>query len=182
MVGIMTRQEEQTKELYTKHNDSQSRQMNRNILIHSLIEKKNENCHQAVTDFFKRDMKISKQIQIKVVHRIGKGTDRPMVVKLKFPNDKGIVFQHIANLKQAKHPKKKSYFVSEQLPEEYAERKRQQNYIKQANKKVPNDEQLELSFKRGQLLVADKPYSPEIAPTYNKAVVNAYNTRDRNYS
>lgn len=164
MTRIMIKQEQMFNELYAKHNDSQARAMNRNILIHSLVEKKNENCVWLVKEFFKKEMKIQEDIRIKVAHQIGRGSDRPVVVKLKFPNDKGIIFKHIPELHRKKNSKGKSFFVSEQLPEEYAERKRQHNYIKKLNSKLPEEQRVDMSFKKGQLMVRNEPFIPDIEP------------------
>lgn len=154
------KQDQLIQELFTKHNDSQTRSMRKNIIISGITEQNFvEDCEQLVADFFLQQLGIQKQIEIKIAHRIGVGSNRPMVVKLKDADDKPFVFQHTQKLKGT------SFYVGEQLLEELAERKRHIQRIKGQNKKLPANEQLSLSAKRYRLLINNEMYKTPLQPS-----------------
>lgn len=156
LLNHVTKQDQRIQELTTKNNEFQARSMRKNIVIAGIKEAPNDNCLELATDFFTTQLGIAKSIPLKVAHRIGMGSNRPMVVKLRDFDDKSLIFQHTQKLKGS------SYFVSEQLPEEMSEVKRQQLRIKGQNKQLPPTEQLAISIKREKIYINNKQLRPPI--------------------
>lgn len=117
-----------------------------------------------VLEFFKNSLKIQDNIVLNNAYRVGAGADRPIIIELCNIADKAKIYQNVGNLKGVRNSKNKSYFVSDQLPEDYAERRRQQNIIKSHNNKLPLAQQVDMSFQQGELLVRGKRYEPPVLP------------------
>lgn len=164
MVGIMMKQEEEIDHLRKSLNIVYAKSVNQNLVFTGIEEKPNERPTWAVLEFLKQQMKINKNIAISKAYRVGQGNNRPIIIELQDANDKAVIFQNVGNLKDVRNSQGRSYFISEQLPDEMAESKRQQNYVKIENKKLPSAQQLKMEFKKGQLFVDNKKYEPAIKP------------------
>lgn len=106
--------------------------------------------------FFNEKLGITQEIGIKAAHRIGSGGNRPLVVKLADINTKQLIFQNTQKLKGT------NYFISEQLPEELAEKKKLQQRIKGQNKTLLVSEQLSLNIKRDKIYVNNEQLRPAV--------------------
>lgn len=83
-----------------------------------------------------------------------------MVVKLANHDDKTLIFQNTQKLKGT------NFFVTEQLPEELAENKKQAMRLKGQNKRLPVEEQLQINVKKDKVFVNNERYKPAVvAPT-----------------
>ena len=150
-----SRNKEETREVFALRN---------NLVIHGIVEEKNESCMQVVNNFFTNIMRITDTVHVQDAHRLGKGENRPLLVKLKAPREKGKVYKNTKELKGVKNVKGKGYKIRDQLPaRSQAESNRQKNIVWQNNKKDSVAEKLELSFKRGKLNVGHFPYVKAIA-------------------
>lgn len=152
----VSKQDQRIQELTVKQNDSQARSMRKNLVISGIPEAKRENCTQVVTYFFQQELKLPRAVDIKVAHRIGAGSNRPMVVKLAKFDDKQFIFQHTQKLKGTE------FYIAEQLPEELAECKKQQQRLKGQNKRLPSNEQLEINTKRDKIYINNERFRPSI--------------------
>ena len=65
----------------------------------------------AINTFFAETMKIEPKIEINDVYRMGNGRDRSIMIKLCFPSDKAVIFEHASNLKGIQNARKKLYFI-----------------------------------------------------------------------
>lgn len=164
MMGIMVRQNEEINSLKKSLSNMYQKQIKKNLVITGLIEKSRENPAWVVLEFFKNRMKIDKSIPIVNAYRIGQGTDRPVVVELENVEDKGVVFGSISKLKGQRNSKDRTFYVSEQLPEELNEIKRQEGLIKYQNNKLPLAQQVDMTFKKGELFVQNEKFKPPIKP------------------
>ena len=104
----------------------EARSMRDNIVFYNIPESSQENVLQVVRDFLKTEMRIgdneASKISFERVHRMGQKDrtgNRAIVAKV---NNEGrqIIFRNARNL-----DRRKNYGVSEQLPRELAERKKQ---------------------------------------------------------
>lgn len=156
LLNHVSKQDERIQELTSKFNDFQARSMKKNIVVSGIEEKNSEECPREIHNFFQQQLSLNREVPIKVAHRIGSGTNRPIVVKLKNHDDKAYIFQHTQKLRGT------SFYVSDQLPEELAENKKQQLRLKGYNKKLPAQEQLTMNIKRDKLFVNNEQYRPAV--------------------
>lgn len=171
LLGVITKQDQEILALKKVLNNMSVRASKNNLVITGIIEDRDENPKWKVLEFFKDKLQIQDNIVLQNAYRVGAGTDRPMVVELQKSQDKTKIYQKVGNLKGVKNTKKKPYFVSDQLPEDLAEKKRQENVVKSYNNKLPIANQLDMAFKKGELQVQGKRYEPPIAPPTPRQLV-----------
>lgn len=160
LLNHVEKQDQQILELTNKQNESQARSMKKNLIVTGIPEVANENCMILAQTFLQRDLQLSRPVQIKLAHRLGNGNNRPMVLKLVDINDKSFILQNSQKLKGT------NLFIMEQLPEEMAEKKRQQQRLKGQNKKLPSTEQLLLNIKKDKIFINNERFrSPLVSPT-----------------
>lgn len=179
LIGIVVRQDIEIQELKKKQNVAYVQTNMNNIMINGVPQTQNENVFHEATHFFKTKLKIEKKISMKSAKRIGGGESRPILVTLSDPNDKALIFQKTSNLKEINRGRQKPYFVTEQLPEAWAEKRRLVHYMKQQNKKLPTAQQLNIAVKKGQLHVAGKEYEPPVKTPTVSDVLNLPAERKR---
>lgn len=159
LLNHVEKQDVHIQELTAKQNKAQARSMKKNIVVSGIPEKPKENCMRLSTAFFEHDLQLARTVEIKTAHRIGGGTNRPLVIKLAHANDKQFIFQNTQKLKGT------NLFVTEQLPEELAERKRQQQRLKGQNKTLPTTDQLQIDIKRDRIFINNECFrSPVETP------------------
>jgi regulator of replication initiation timing len=123
--------EKHQSELKQRSIDAQYRSMKNNLIFHRLPESKTENTKQVLQDFMNTYLKIDptdSSIWISRAHRFGQlGADGTRPIVAVFIQGQDVV------LRNAKHLAQTKYFITNQLPPELAERKRQvQPIFKQA--------------------------------------------------
>lgn len=141
--GRVTRAESELHQLKEEQLIQQARSMRDNVKFFNIPETENENCEMVVRRFLINEMKVGRndmeKIHFERVHRTGKyvrnsNNNRVIVAKVS-PEGKQTIFRHIKNL-----DKSKRFAVSEQLPREMSERKKQllpaYKQAKQAKKDV----------------------------------------------
>lgn len=164
LIGIVVRQDIEIQELKKKQNAAYVQNTANNIIISGIPLTQNENCFAEAAHFFKTKLKIDKRIPMKAAKRMGRGEGRPMMVTLTDINDKAVIFQKLNNLKAINKGRQNPYFVTDQLPEAWAERRRVIHFMKQQNKKLPDAQQLKMAVKRGELMINNKSYDPPLQP------------------
>lgn len=162
LIGIVQRQDVQIKALQSRWDAAYAKEHQDNIVINGLAETQGENCYHEVANFLKNVLKMDAQIPITKAYRLGKGQNKPMMAKLKNPADRAKIYQKVPNLKQANKGRAKPYFIADQLPESWAEKKRYIHFIKQQNKKLPISEQANIAVDKGVLSLNGKPYKQPI--------------------
>lgn len=164
LIGIIARQDIQIQALANKWDAAYARDNRNNIIINGMEETQGENCYHEVSNFFKNKLKLDKPIPLTQANRIGTGKYRPMLAKLKDPADKTSIFGKVSNLKQVNKGRQRPYFVTDQLPEAWSERRKYIHFLKQQNQKLPVSQQLTASVDRGVLSFDNQPYTPPIRP------------------
>ena len=119
MAHIIIRQHQRIHELNSQILQIQQRSMRNNIIINGIIKREKEDIHA---------------LKIQKVYRIGIGQNRPLLIKLFNPSDKGKIF---SNTKMLKNVKNDENNVNDQLPEEIAEQRRQNSMFIKLNKTKP---------------------------------------------
>lgn len=162
LIGIVAKQDVQIKALQSRWDAAYAKESKDNIVINGLSETQGENCYHEVGNFFKNILKVEKPIQIQKAHRMGKGNNKPILAQLKHSDDRAKIYEKVGNLKEANRGRDKPYFISDQLPESWAERKKFVHFLKQQNKKLPTAQQATASVDRGILSFDGVQYQPPI--------------------
>ena len=166
--SVSIRQESEIAALKKRVIKAEQKSMKPNLVISGIKEQEGEDCVAKVQELFGQELQIRETIPIKVAHRLGKKNPnkpnqvRPIVAKLKKPDEKAKIFPQLKLLKGSKK------YVNDQLPEEVDEERRRERQIVAANKKLPVSQQQKLKFKKNKLLVGANmiPYKAKIqAPT-----------------
>lgn len=84
-----------------------------------------------------------------------------MLVKVKSMEDKSLIYKNLTKLKQVNKEHAKPYFITDQLPESWAE-KRRFNYGKMQNQKLPDAQKATTTLNKGILNLDGVPYNPPI--------------------
>lgn len=165
IANVVTRQDEQIQSLNRKLNEMQQREMYPNLVISGIPERPQENTLQIYNQFIQNELEIQELIPAHRAFRIGSGQNRPIIVELRDPiNQKGKIYNHVGKLKGKFNKDGGRYFVSDHLPEEYNENRRRINELVAENKKKPNNEKLNMTVKKGRLLIEEQPYAKAIIP------------------
>lgn len=169
---IIVRQEEQISFLNRKVTEIQQREMNPNIVITGIPEKKGEKALMCFNDFVVNQLELQELIPALQAFRIGNGPNRPLIVELRDPrNHKKKIFAQAKKLKGKTNQEGKPYFIADHLPEELHENRRRMNDLVSENRKKPVGYKLEMEFKNGKLLINDELYEKQIkAPSAEELI------------
>ena len=171
LVDIVISQDQKIKELDKSPIHSEAKSLKPMIMITGILEKYEENPVQVVDSFFKQTMKIPEKVQIELAYRIGNNMNRPLIVKLKDPGQKRLIHSHTENLRRVKNERGSFYYVSNMLPNQMNEKRRQLREWVKINKKLPVAKRLQMSIKKGKLIIDGKEHKPEIEPPNVKAIL-----------
>ena len=178
--GIVEKQAQEIQLLRQANDDQKALGMKNMIYIHNIVEEEDEkdaDTKRIVNNFFVNEMAINRPIEIQKATREGtlKKPDesnsesndnmrkypRSILITLTNLGDKGLIFNNITNLKGKKNSFNNTYVITDKLPAGLQEAKRYQNdvvkRIKQMDGERPNHK-----FKKGKLLVNNKPFNPTI--------------------
>ena len=89
-------------ELYTKMQFLEKDKLRPNLIISGIQENKDENCIAVVKNFFKNELSLVHDVQIRRAHRLGKGKFRPIKVILQNADDKGLIYSNVKKLQGKK--------------------------------------------------------------------------------
>lgn len=161
--NIVIKQDEQISFLKQKISEIQHREMAANIVISGIPEFKNEKPLMLFNRFVEKGLELQELVPANRAFRIGSGQNRPLIVELRHPENKGKLFSSASKLKGEKNENGGSYFLSDHLPEDQNEKRRRINELISENKKKPTSHQLDMTLKKGNLLINEEPYSKSIA-------------------
>lgn len=162
------RQDQQIQTLTNQVNSAYALKNQKNIITNGIPETQGENCFHEVAHFLKHALSLDK-ILLKYARHLGKGQHRPMLIRLAKFSDKSVIFQNIDKLKQYNQGKQRPFYLTDQLPEAWAERKRFMYHLKQQNKKLPTAQQMKVTVKQGSIFFDEQEYTPPLkAPTVSE--------------
>lgn len=173
LISTVVRQDETINALKNTIHHMQTSAMKQNVIVYNLEvptsankqEGARENVTWTIMAFLKTEMGIDEtKIKIKKAFRMGKGEIKPILVSFSDENSRQVVLNNLDKLKGKVNSKGKAYFISEQLPEEIAENKRQNYYRKQQNKKLPEQHQVDLAIKQNQLFLGEDKFVLPVQP------------------
>ena len=165
--GILSKHSTQIGNLHHYRESNDTRSMSDNLVISGIDEVDDENRRnliEIITDFFSQTMLITKKIEIVSAKCIGNGQPRAVQLTLKNGRDKGVIFKHSRNLKDARNKDDNPYSVKDQLPLGIQESKRKQRTFYKINSGVPADDQLNATWVKGSLRVENRDYEDPVSP------------------
>lgn len=160
--NIVIKQDEQIKILSNKISQMQQREMAANIVISGIPETKQERPIQLFNNFVQHGLELQELIPANRAFRIGVGANRPLLVELRHPENKGRLFANAVKLKGKKNEKGGSYFISDHLPEDQNESRRRINELVAENKRKPSSHKLDMQISKGTLLINEEPYEKSV--------------------
>ena len=172
LTNIVIRQEETVENIEQRMNEVRRMKLRQNIRISGITEDPEETqkvTKQKVESFLKETMEITEPPVVKMARRVGyqtKQKDREVVAKLANVADKGIIFTNSKNLKDKRNPKKKLYFVNDDLDQEQAEERRKFKVLKDENKAEPEGKRKSVKFIKNRIVIDNEIILPQVmAPT-----------------
>ena len=120
-----------------------------NLIIHGIERKKNENCKQKVTKFFRSVMGIQEDIPLLAAHRMGGNMQSPIIIKLPSTDYKGLIFSHVSNIARLSNSQGYRFRITDQLPGDRAEKSRRNKDILRNNNRLNPPAKLNLKVEKG---------------------------------
>ena len=174
LTNITIRQSALISKLQDKNESNDTRTLKNCLIIKGLMETKPENCKAVVESFFSDKLKLNHPVTIQVAHHISNGKNRPMRVVLQNPQQKGIIYKNVSNLKGVTNEKGKKYQIQDQLPPRASERTiRNKDLMWQNSRKKNTAKHLEMTIKNGQLAINNTPSKKLVHPPSPRDVLKA---------
>lgn len=101
-------------------------------------------------------------IPLNYARRLGQGTRRPLLIQLRHHTDKAKIYSKVSKLKGQTNQHGDYYFIADHLPEPMNEERRQFNDMVAENKRKPKQQQQQMSFKKGKLLIDNVQYEKAV--------------------
>ena len=173
LINMIINLEEKVQVLESRVTAAYKRELKPNIIIHGIPETKDESKEEAlekVDSFFKTVMEIPESIEVNDIFRIGQGKTRPLLAKLKYPNEKMNIFSNAKNLKDKQNVNKGSYFVHDDMTEEQSETRQFYRDLIKENIDLPGENQLKIKMQKGQIMVNNSSIKGKVSVP-NKAEI-----------
>ena len=167
LTNIVINQEEKIRSLENRSTAAYQREKRANMIIHGIIEAKNETRAQlnlSITQFFQSIMEIEDEIEIADAYRIGDGRVRSIMIKLAHPSDKSLIYSNASNLQGKENARKKLYFIQEDMSDIQQEQKAAYRDLVQENKTKDAEDQLKIKMRRGNIVVNNEVVRPRVKP------------------
>ena len=153
--------------LEARSTSAYQREIKPNIIIYGCLEKTEETRESLlgeIANFFKQVLEMEQEIEINDAYRLGQGRSRPILARLKFPNDKAKLFANASKLKGKTNTKKKGYFLQEDLTEQQSELRNFYRELRKENQDYDDDSKLTIKIQRGSLMVNNQQVKPVVVP------------------
>ena len=92
---------------------------------------------------------------------------RPILVKLKYPSDKSVIYANVSNLKGKLNVRRKLYFINDDQTEEQQEQRNYFRHLQQENKELDDEEKLQLKMAKGKILANNTVIKPKVRSPEN---------------
>ena len=174
--NIVIQQDQKIQMLKNRHAAAYSQEVRANLTIQGIVEKNEESCEQLekeVKSFFKDVMKIEEEFPFYEAYHVGKQTPKNVVVKLKYPSDKAIVFGSVSKLKGKKNSQKSAYCISEDKTDEKEELRKQYRMLVKKNEEQEDDDKNFKSIKmaKGKIYVNNSIVCKYVKPPSNAEIL-----------
>ena len=141
------------------------RELRPNLIIHGILEGKEESQTELlnlIKSFLKDKMALETEIELNNWYRMGQGQTRPIMIKLKYVNEKSLILSHALKLQGKTNETKKLFFIHEDLTEEQSEVKQQYKDLLKENKDKEGSEKLQVKLRQGQLVVNNETVKKKV--------------------
>ena len=159
--GAVAFQKQVIEELNVKVDHMETEKLRPNLVIQGILEQKDENCKEQVINFFKQQLEINCDIEVKRAFHMGKGKKRPLCTVLGKVSDKSIIYSNAPKLQGKYNAQRGKYRIDDHLMPKRAEEKKLNRDTLWRNKKTVATK-LAMSVKRGKLHVNDVPVQKRI--------------------
>ena len=143
------------------------------LTIRGIKEEKDENPRDVVKMFLIDKMEMTCVPEIQTCHRIGKGRNRPMFIKLLDPDNVRIIFRHVSKLKGKTNDNGEFYFIDAQLTETQNVQRRRLQDIKKENQAMPVSHQLDIAVHGTTATIDNQEYVKQVKTPTAKYVLTA---------
>ena len=176
VIGVTIRQDQIIQEC-KDHIEELTQKVNRcNLMISGLDAYEGESCVEVVKSFFSSKLGIQQEIAIKEAFRVGKNktVNRPMIVQLQNPRDKGIIFKNTKKLRGVKNGSNESYFVSDQLSGKKRAERQRVRQLMAVNRGLENTPlHLNMKTECGELMVEGERYVKQLRAPSCREILKA---------
>ena len=162
LASVCINYEQKINDLTNKCTNLAAKNMRSELIIFGLQAEGDKSCIEIAKSFFTDKMEIQQPPNIIQAYWKGQGINKPMVVKLQNPSAKGLVFSQVTKLKDKTNSRDRPYRVNDHLPEELTEHQIRQRQIVVANRALNEGDRLNMSFKKGKLLIGGTEYKKKI--------------------
>ena len=161
LTNLVIRQDDQMDEMKSRLLQLEHKQVRSELIIFGIIDQKEKKCAELAKEFFSGILGLT-EIGVDHAYWKGKSNNKPMVVRLTTPKDKGLIYSKSTKLKDLKNANDKGYRIQDHLPEEMAEPQMRQRQIAYENKKLGEGQKQNMVFKKGNLLINNEPYKKKV--------------------
>ena len=136
-----------------------------NLFISGILEgdeQSKEDRVGKVSGFFHETMEIDQEIQVENALRIGKGNPRTLLVTLKNPGDKALIFQNASNLKGKKNARRRLYFINNDTTNQEKESRKYMQHLIKENEERDENEKLHIKLVKGKLVVNNEVIKQQV--------------------
>ena len=156
LMNIVIHQEERIKFLESKITAAYEHEIKPNLVVSGIVEDKDEtkqNLFELVKSLFSGVMEIEQEIEVNDVYRMGEGRVRPIMIKLRFPLDKAIIYANASKLKGKANSMKKPYYVQDDQSDQQGEVRRFYKDLMAENKEKEQNAKLNIKMNKGRIMV-----------------------------
>ena len=169
LTNMVINQEERLEVAENRITAAYEHEIKPNLVLHGIPEKAEETKEQLeeeISNFFKSTMELTdKEIPLNDAFRMGTGRARPILLKLKYPNDKAKIFANASKLKDKTNSNKKMYFIHDDMSDKQTETRQFYRELIKENKTKQKDDQLKIKMSRGRVLVNNEVVKQKVRPT-----------------
>ena len=173
MQGMYIKQSQEFSECKEKLEMVANKVDNNILKISGLEEEENEKCPDVVKDFFKSKLQLKKEIPMLDAFRVGKGTNRLIIVYLQNGRDKGLIFANASKLKDLKNNEDKAYLIYDQMSAKKKAQRNRNRHLMQINENVDAELKRDMKMDRGELMIDGKPYIKQLKTPSCREILEA---------
>ena len=103
LAGVISRQEQIIAGLNGRISELEKNQLHNNLIVSGITQKDDENYVLEAQHFFRAKLRLDHDIPIKAARRMGKGSQKPMLIELSNATKKGSVYRNMYRLKEERN-------------------------------------------------------------------------------
>ena len=160
--GIVMRQDQIIQECKEQIEELQTARIRHNFVIKGIIVGEDMTIETAISNFFKKVLKIKQTIELEDAYKLGKSKNPLILIKLAKHKDIGVIFKNIKHLKNVVNSNNKPYRIDEQMIPRCRATRNRHKKLMYNNYQETGGNKLSMKFKRDQLEVEGKIYKKAV--------------------